>query len=169
MSTELLRRIAEAYDRERGFFGIEDLIGFGNDGHVWRRTDQEMGDSRAIKVFEREASYLREKACYKRLREKNVYGVGEFVVPKILCWDDYLCAIEMSVVEPPFLLDFGKSYLDENPPYFDDPEIMDEYWRKHEEQFTPEQWKMVLRAHAELENMGIWHTDPNPRNFQFKT
>ena len=30
----------------------------------------------------------------------------------------------MTIVSPPFLLDFGKVYLDSPPPYWDDLEIM---------------------------------------------
>src|SRR4051812_11316294 len=49
----------------------------------------------------------------------SVTKVHRFAVPKLISWDDDLLIVEIQVVSPPFILDFGKAYLD-HPPDFDE-------------------------------------------------
>jgi hypothetical protein len=43
------------------------------------------------------------------------------MVPQLVHYDDELLAIEMTIVSPPFCLDFGGAYLDRPPDY--SPEV----------------------------------------------
>ena len=51
--------------------------------------------------------------------------------------DDQLFAVEMTIVSPPFLLDFGKVYFDSPPPYWNDDEIMANWHAEGKENFGP--------------------------------
>lgn len=78
--------------------------------------------------------------------------------------DDDLLVIEMDIVSPPFLLDFGKCYLDRKPDY--SPEVWEDWQRDHEEMWEG-RWKLVRRLVWQLEKYGIYHIDPRPGNIRF--
>ena len=67
-------------------------------------------------MLRRDAFYT-ELRCYKRLAEKKVSYIDGLAVPGLMDHDTELLAIEMEVVHPPYLLDFGKAYIDEPSPY----------------------------------------------------
>ena len=81
--------------------------------------------------------------------------------------DDDLQIIEMTIVQPPYLLDFGKVYLDAPPPYWSDAQFQTNRHEDGRENFGIEKWKTVLRAMSELIGMGIYDVDPRPANFCF--
>lgn len=89
-------------------------------------------------------------------------------VPQLIGFDDDLCAIEMTIVKPPFLLDFGKAYLDEPAPYYADPDIMQEWQDKNAEEWE-DRWPQVRKAFYALQRYGIYHYDLNTKNVQFAT
>ena len=72
----------------------------------------------------------------------------------------------MSIVSPPFLLDFGKVYLDSPPPYWNDAEIMANWHAEGKENFGP-RWSQVLSLIGLLQKLGIWYVDPKPGNIMF--
>jgi hypothetical protein len=121
----------------------------------------------AVKVFERRTNYERERDAYLRLRERSISHLNEFEIPSLTDRDDELMVIEMTIVQPPFIVDFGKAYVDRRPPYFNDTEIMGEAEAKCIEDFGEKCWKRVQQALWKLEALGIWYIDPNPRNIQF--
>ncbi|MBP87129.1 MAG: hypothetical protein CMJ64_10495 [Planctomycetaceae bacterium] len=57
---------------------IEDRLGFGQDGSVWKAADS------AIKLFDREAAYTRERDCYRRLSEHGVSVLNGVSVPWLI-------------------------------------------------------------------------------------
>ena len=59
----------------------------------------------------------RNSVSYQRLAEKKVRSINGLAVPGLMGYDVELLAIEMEVVHPPYLLDFGKAYIDEPSPY----------------------------------------------------
>lgn len=69
----------------------------------------------AVKFHDRTAGYEREINVYLRLRAHEVTHVGGHRVPILIDQDDELLAIEMTIVSPPFVLDFGGAYLDQPP------------------------------------------------------
>ncbi|MCC7475981.1 MAG: hypothetical protein IT425_11345 [Pirellulales bacterium] len=73
----------------------------------------------------------------------------------------------MTIVQPPYLLDFGKVYIDNPPPYWNDPQF---HVNRHEcgrELFGNKKWREVLNAMSTLIRLGIWNVDPRPANFCF--
>ena len=80
------------------------------------------------------------------------------------CNDDFL-ALEMTIVMPPFVLDFAGAYLD-FPPEFSD-EIWAEWEDKNREQFGDD-WPMAQTILSELRDLGIHMHDPSPNNIRFR-
>ena len=73
--------------------------------------------------------------------------------------------IEMTIVTPPFLLDFAGAYLDWPPDF--SPEVMDQWHHDKAEQFG-KRWKEVQNILAMLtEQSDIYMLDVNPGNIMF--
>src|SRR5205823_2806439 len=85
---------------------LTSLLGSGVNGRVWYTSRHT-----AIKVFDRQIEYEREWNVYTRLVEFEIASINEFRVPQLFAWDDGLQVIEISVVQPPFVLDFAGAYL----------------------------------------------------------
>lgn len=71
--------------------------------------------------------------------------------------------VEMTVVMPPFVLDFACAYIDEQPPYADDPEIMS-YWFNQRREMYGEDWSDVLSVMSALRAHGVHLADVKPGN-----
>jgi len=71
----------------------------------------------------------------------------------------------MTVVKPPWVLDFAGAYLDFGPEFSD--EIWEEWTRKNEEQFGGD-WPMAQIILGELQDLGIHMHDPSPSNIRFR-
>ncbi len=143
-------------------------LGFGEEGCVWRASVPPPFTETAVKVFDRRSNFQCERDAYLRLRDRQVTHLNDFSVPSLVDHDDELLVVEMTIVQPPFVLDFGKVYIDRRPPYVNDIEVMTEAETKCIELFEgARRWKKVQRALWKLEALGIWYVDPNPRNVQF--
>jgi len=75
--------------------------------------------------------------------------------------------IEISVVQPPYLLDFGKVYLDDPPDYFKNFDIMTTWITECDELFESD-WPKVQRLLNALQKFGIYYVDPKPANIRTK-
>jgi hypothetical protein len=95
----------------------------------------------------------------------SVKQLGGFTVPQLLDYDNRLLAIEMTIVSPPCILDFGKAYVDAPPDY--SPEALVEAEAAERELFTDDQWKQVRLVRAALLNYGIHYFDARPSNIMF--
>jgi hypothetical protein len=60
-------------------------------------------------------NYQDELESYKRLKVADIHRLSGFDIPRLYGCDDTLQVIEMSIVQPPYLLDFGKVYFDGPP------------------------------------------------------
>jgi hypothetical protein len=155
------RQRAEAFARSRGLVLTKE-IGSGEDGAVWKT-----GPNRetVVKAFERPRQYGAELGCYQRLREQNVRKIGRFFIPRLIDWDEELLVIEISLLtSPPYILDFGKAYLDFAP------EHSEETWAEHESQqrdWWGEKYPEVLALLWQLEQIGIHYRDAKPGNIEF--
>jgi hypothetical protein len=149
------RRVAEQW----GIL-LTRLLGHGIDGNVWQTSRHS-----ALKVFARLETYQRERDCYRRLFDNAVQRLASFEVPELLDFDNEHWAIEMTVVSPPCILDFGKAYVDSPPDY--SPEALAEAEEAERELFTDEQWKQVRLVRAALLNYGIHYFDARPSNIMF--
>lgn len=159
-----LLKNAQAYCHDNGIGLLEEAkLGHGTDGSVWVTSR-----GTAVKASGREWTHFAEVASYVRLAERG-YGfrkLAGFAIPRLLAHDDALLVIEMSIVQPPYLLDFGKTYLDFPPSYFDDPEMVQQFREEYRELFE-DRWPEIEGLLGLLESMGIYYVDPKPANIRF--
>lgn len=135
------------------------MLGYGSDWAVWR-TSRET----ALKILEKAESLRRELERYRRLQARGVRELAGFAIPFLEGSDERWLAIEMTIVEPPYLLDFGKVHLDAAPPYWNDRQIMAEAHAQWKERFGGD-WPEVTRALNLLRSwFGIYYVDPRPAN-----
>lgn len=159
---EEMTQRAETYSQSRKLsFNCQYPLGAGIDGCVWRTSRPS-----ALKLCEREKSYLEEVECYRRLKVPGIRRIQEFAVPTLVDFEDPLQALEISIVSPPFLLDFGKVYLDSPPPYWNDTQIMADWHAEGLETFG-HRWPKVMSLIGSLQQYGIWYVDPKPGNIMF--
>jgi hypothetical protein len=118
----------------------KDKLGCGTDGTVWMTSRES-----ALKLFEHPKGYGNELACYRRLGDAGIREIRGLAVPRLIDFDDSIMAVEMTIVQPPYLLDFGKVYLDRPPPYWSDQQILESVHAEGREVFE-RRWPEVLRV-----------------------
>lgn len=167
MTTPEIEKRARDYCDRKGY-SIDSCLGVGTQGSVFvfniPSQNTKPVDQVAVKFHIREVAYMREVTVYQRLRNLGVEDVYGHMVPQLIGYDDELLAIEMTIVSPPFCLDFGGAYLDRPPDY--SPEV----WRDWEEMKSmafEENWSQVKQILRNLENYGIYVADVNPGNIKF--
>ena len=120
----------------------------------------------AIKVHADSAGYNREVQVHSRLAQHDVRQVRRVTVPTLRDFDEELLILEMSVVSPPFILDFGGAYLDIPAPHSIDPEIQSRWLEERKEKFDGN-FMTINAILADLETMyGIFLTDVHPGNIR---
>jgi hypothetical protein len=135
-------------------------LGHGIDGSVWETSRQS-----ALKACYRTDAYERERDCYRRLLDNEVRRLANFHVPQLLDFVNRWQVIEMTIVYPPCVLDFGKAYVDSPPDY--SPEALAEAEAAERELFTDDEWKQVRLVRAALRRYGIHYFDARPSNIMF--
>lgn len=148
----------DAYGELYGRRAIRRL-GFGKDGTVWATNA-----ATAIKVFDRPGFYLQEKRVYQHLAFQRVSSAAGSSIPTLIGFDDTLGVIEMSIVTPPFVLDFASARLDQ--PIEFPPEVMEEWLARKHEEFGAN-WSRACAVLRALEKLGIHMTDVHPGNIRF--
>jgi hypothetical protein len=143
---------------------VSELLGSGIHGIVCVLESNTDPGRRALKVHRDSDAYQREKIVYLRLRANRVDRILGFNVPVLLRFDDAFMAIEMTIVTPPFVLDFAGAYLD-SPPEFSD-QIWADWEAEKREQFGS-LWDNVSAVLSELKLLGIYILDPSPSNIRF--
>jgi len=134
-------------------------LGHGRDGKVWKSTVDT-----AVKVYAKYKPFATELACYRRLQEKRINKIMEFSIPEFVRFHGALGVIEMQVVSPPFLIDFGIATVDDPPRYSE--EIMAQERRGWKKNFGS-RYPRVLTLVACLEMHGIYYLDPHPGNIRW--
>jgi hypothetical protein len=114
--------------------------------------------------LEREHNYRLERESYQRLQAAGVTELRGFAVPELIDFDDELLVIEMTIVSPPFLLDFGKVHFDRRPE-FSAETLAD--WRESMQELFEDRWPEVRLLLAALERYGIYYLDAKPGNIMF--
>ncbi len=159
---EQLKSAAESYANPRAIdVQFQSPLGFGSDGTVWPTSR-----GSALKILYRNHNYEVERDCYLRLMEAGWRRLGTLNIPRLVDYDDQLLAIEIEIVEPPYLLDFGKVYIDQPPVYWNDEQLMANFYEEKAPLFG-RNWPRVLFAMASLEQIGIYYVDPRPQNISF--
>lgn len=137
---------------------FDNLLGKGEEGFVWR-TNQDS----AIKVYDagRLRNFTTELTCYEILEENQVSEIEGFTVPHLLGRSEELLVIELSIVSAPYVLDFGKAYIN-FPPDFS-AEVLADYDAEREEMFEGN-WDLAQSAIGALQWYGIYYSDARPSN-----
>lgn len=155
--------VAEKYAAKKSMaVDFENLLGYGTDGTVFVS-----GRNSAIKVFPRSQSYSRELRAYQRLKERSVRYVDGLAVPMLIDFDDELLIVEMDIVQPPYLLDFGKAYTDEPTPF--DEEQLAAYQVSLRDFFRKDDLPRVRKIYRILAGMGIIYLDAKPQNIRLRS
>ena len=128
---------------------------------MWRT-----GRPSALKVHERESSYRAERNAYMRFRDVGLTDVNGFAVPKLVGHADDLLALEMSIVFPPFVVDFASVVLDVDPELIeDDGHTIADLVR---ERFGADRVAAVLGVREELiGRAGAYLSDLHGHNIKF--
>jgi hypothetical protein len=137
-------------------------LGPGQDGIVMqsnRRT--------GVKFFDQSARYSRELEVYHVLRAKGIRAVAGHNVPELILEDGELMAMEMSIVQRPFVLDFAGAKLPHEIPDFG-ADIMGEHFEHLRELFGV-RWTDALEV-AEMFRIATGFTllDIHPGNIAFE-
>ena len=150
---------AEAFALLHGIH-LNGQLGAGLNGTVWAVTGKRDDWEWALKIQDYRG-HRQERAVYERLREHDVTEIAGFNVPYLLRADDAWNAIEMSIVERPFVLDFAQAYLDFRP------DFPDEIWEERRETWMSryeDDWPRVAQALDALECLGIYYLDVHGNN-----
>ncbi len=139
---------------------LKHQLGFGKDGMVYSTSA-----ATAIKVLGHQETFARELACYERLGVSGVHEVLGHAVPKLLHSDHDRLVIEMTVVEPPFLLDFASAYLDVPPDFT--AEVIEEWQQAKQEEFGRRWGQVTVMLEMLKDQFGIYLLDVHPGNITF--
>jgi hypothetical protein len=146
---ELLDR-AQFYSAARKVELISSpMLGAGTDGSVWQTRQ-----GTAVKAFGSSWNFLDELECYRRFSERKVSSIKGLTIPRLEGYDQTLLVLELTIVKPPYLLDFGKVYLDRTPPYWNDEEVMAGWMDECRELFGPN-YRALVAVLARLRSFGI--------------
>jgi hypothetical protein len=137
---------------------VHERLGFGKDGSVWSSSA-----FTAIKVFTSSLRCDRERDVYTRLRVSGAHVIAGYAVPEVLECDEKLGVIEMTIVRPPFVLDFATAALDSAPDFPE--EVLADWFAEKREQFG-EDWPKAAAVVRALERLGIFMLDVHPGNIR---
>ena len=130
---------------------IDKNFGGGVDGVVVGTTK-----GTAIKSFNHPQLYQQELAVYRYLTKEEIFSVCDFQIPKLIDQSDDHLVIEMTIVTPPFVLDFVGAKLEEPEPF---PEEIMEEWRAERREVFGSDWPLVNRVMYALSKRGVYLTD----------
>jgi hypothetical protein len=139
----------------------EKPLGDGVHGSVFVREGKL---ATAIKFFQRKGDFERELEVYRHLTKRSVCVIRDLSVPQLLSWDSECFAIEMTIVERPYLLDFAHAEF-QKPDF---PEDVWQEWEEERKELFGSDWRKVKRVLAALEGLGIYYLDPHPMNIAFE-
>lgn len=154
---------AVAYASQRQLH-LAERLGFGIHGIIYVAEGKSAGGKTAIKAHREAGPFRRELSVYLRLQAAQVSEILGLNVPQLICFDEILHVIEMSIVTRPFVLDFAGAYLDA-PPAFPD-EIWTDWEAQKREQFDA-RWPKVQTVLAALAELDIHMVDVSPSNIAF--
>ena len=146
---------------------IGELLGSGHQGAVFVAQRSPNLAPFALKIHKAVEPFQREWRAYDILRENQVTQLEGLYVPQFLRADDEFLVIEMTIVDPPFLLDFGGAYDPDEVPDF--PQNVWEEWRQQKQEEFGGRWPEVEKVLAILRMMDIFMLDIHPRNLTFST
>ena len=168
MTTPEVERRVEKYFSDRNY-AQDTCLGVGTQGSVFTANVPSQQDGRydqiAVKFHDRKIAYNHELGVYLRLKDLDIDSVCGHRIPILIDYDDDLLAIEMTIVSPPFCLDFGGAYLDRVPDY--SPEVWAD-WEEQKSEVFESDWPVVQEILATFASFGVYIADINPGNIKFR-
>lgn len=141
---------------------LEGNLGWGTDGYTWDTSRHSV-----VKALYRASNFHDELECYRRLEAAGISEIFGLAVPELIDSFPEIQIIEIGIVEPPCIIDFGKVSLDHPPDYWSDGQKRADWYEKGEFEFE-ERWQDVLDVLGFLQHkLRIWYTDPSPYNIMF--
>jgi hypothetical protein len=137
------------------------VLGAGKDGTVFQTSRLS-----AVKAHEREESYLSEREVYFRLRELELFEICALSIPILINHDDELRVLEMTVVNPPYILDFASAWLDKPPDF--SREVINEWHDRLRESFGPRFPDIMSVLETLANEAGVFMLDIHPHNVKFE-
>jgi hypothetical protein len=141
MEPELVARIMAYEARHRVRIG--QALGDGLHGRVFVVRDNSKGARSAAKFHRWPDPFEREVAVYERLRDEGISRIRGFNVPLLLQTDPDLLAIQMTIVDRPYVLDFAAARLDAQPDF---PENVWEEWESERAEVFGGNWPEARRV-----------------------
>lgn len=140
-----------------------DKLGNGKDGDVLKTSD-----GHAVKFLTENDAFQRELRAYQILRHSDMDQINGFQIPRLIRHDQPLRAIEMTIVDAPFILDFAAAYTQAECDRFDFSEdvILERqaYWAE----IFGDRWPFVQqRCDAFTEATGLILLDLSLNNIKF--
>ncbi len=136
-------------------------LGRGREGIVYETTR-----GTALKVHREDGGYRRERDAYLRLHDLDIQEIHGLTVPSLLNHDDACRILEITLVNPPYLLDFGSAWLD-SPPDFPDEHIS-QWHEEIRDRFGSHFADAMAIVNALAQKAGIHLLDVNPDNIEFE-
>ena len=132
-------------------------LGSGAEGFVFPTLD-----ATAVKIFQYEEKFRREARAYARLRMREITEILGVAVPRMVKCNSELLVIEMTLVEPPFLLDFAQASIDKPFEFAEQEE--DAWWAEKRSDFGDQFERARDIFYALQQASGIYYYDLAPRN-----
>jgi hypothetical protein len=140
---------------------IVRTLGAGKDGTVY-----ETNLPTAIKVHSWFESYDNERKVYLRLKECDLVEICGLRIPRLIQCEDDLRLIEMTIVTPPYILDFASAWLDKPPDFTQ--EALDIWHEQVRENFGEHFGDIMGVLDALGTKAGIYLLDIHPHNVKFE-
>ena len=134
------------------------LIGYGLEGYVWKTNRGSV-----VKVFRHSNLFDRELAVYQRLSRLGLQKLQGFTIPQLLDQDRETWVLELSLVSPPFVLDFAAASLGKAPSEMASPE-----WLAEKQRMFGRDWPDVQRLLDGLRLYGIHFPDVHLGNIRVR-
>ena len=161
---EDLKRVAKTY-AARYSLTLAKRLGSGIHGIVLVAQSKLQPGKTALKLHRDFTAYDQEKRVYQRLRQRSLQQILGFHIPTLIRFDDELLAIEMTIVRPPFVLDFAGATLDTAMEFSE--EVWADWRATKQEQFGQD-WPTVTLILNELARHGIHLLDVSPSNIRVR-
>jgi hypothetical protein len=156
---QLLARAKEYADLNGTAIYSTVEFGHGMDGSVWvSKRDS------AIKVIRNSKNYADELEAYRRLQRTDVRELCGFAVPWLIGFDDARQVIEMSIVQKPYLLDFGKVYFEGGELAVYETHELARDRAISKTRYGPEWSRVAILLYVLESRFGIYYIDPRPSN-----
>ena len=155
-----LRKSLEILHSYIGTTGPVTQLGAGMGGVVYLSP---LGTS-AIKVYHRAESFNTELHAYEILRDVGITSIMGLTVPEVIAANADLWVLEMTVVKPPFLLDFAGVRFTE-PDFQDD--ALQGWYERIDDFFGPNAW-FVYNVYNALAMHEVFYMDFKPGNIELK-